>query len=371
VAHGADALAAACDGDHAAMRAFRLRASRRAERLTEFDGDLSGVDIEHFARPVSASRLEQWPKCPHGYFVRYLLGIRPLDDPSDELDLSPLERGNVMHETLDRFHRRVIGGDIAQPDAHGWSEAARQALVEIFTTTADEWERSGRTGRAANWFLQRRAIRGELLAWLDQDGLAAAGRGASVVHSELRFGDDDAPVSLPLPDGRRIRVVGAADRIDQIGSGEIVVMDHKTGRPDEFKNVDRSDPTERGTKFQLPIYAAAALATIGEDAGSSTTPVHAEYDFFGRGGYQRYGYSFDESVWHQVSVDLHGVVNGIESGLFPAVTGPPTYQFRVECWYCQPDGLGVDERFAEWSVKQHDPRLARWFADDEQEGAPE
>lgn len=361
---GAGALAAACDGDAAATRALRIRAARRHELLTEFDGDLSSIDIEHFARPVSASRLEQWPACPHGYFVRYLLGIRPLDDPGDELDLSPLERGNVMHETLDRFHRRVIAGDIDQPGADGWSAGAGAALLEIFDVTAGEWERSGRTGRAANWFLQRRAIGRELLAWLTHDGLVAAARGAEVAHSELRFGDDDAPVSLPLADGRRIRVFGAADRIDRLRSGEIVIMDHKTGKPDDFKKIDRTEPTEHGTKFQLPIYAAAALATIGETAGSSTSPVRAEYDFFGRGDYQRYGYSFDESVWGQVSADLHEVVSRIESGLFPAVTEPPKYQFRVDCWYCQPDGLGVDERFGEWSVKQGDPRIAAWFTEE-------
>jgi RecB family exonuclease len=366
---GGDALSAACEGDDAATRAFRLRDARRHESLTEFDGDLSSITIDHFSCPVSASRVEQWPTCPHGYFVRYLLGVRPLDDPADELDLSPLERGNVMHETLDRFHRRVIVGDVAQPDVDGWSDEARRALLEIFEATADEWERSGRTGRAANWFLQRRAIGRELVTWLEHDGLVAAARGAEVAHSELRFGDDATPVALPLPDGRHIRVVGAADRIDRLRSGEIVIMDHKTGRADTYKKIDRTEPTEHGTKFQLPIYAAAALATVGESAGSSTTPVRAEYDFFGRGEYRRYGYSFDESVWEQVSTDLHQVVSRIESGLFPAVTGPPQWRYSVKCWYCEPDGLGVDERFAEWSVKQHDPRLAPWFVDDEPDGA--
>jgi RecB family exonuclease len=366
---GAAALAAACAGDDAARRALRLRAARRSELLTEFDGDLTGLAIDHFSAPVSASRIEHWPSCPHGYFMRYLLGVRPLDDPADELGLSPTERGNVVHETLDRFHREVIAGTVAQPGPRGWSDAALQALLDTFERTADEFERSGRTGRPANWFLQRRSVRNELIHWFMADGLRAGERGAEVIHSELRFGYDEAAVTLPLADGRRLAVAGFADRIDRLRDGELVIMDHKTGKAEPFKKVTGADPTEGATKFQLPIYAAAALAVVGEQAGASATPVRAEYDFFDRGGYARYGYSFDSSVWQQVADDLQRVVDGIESGLFPAVTDPPQYQYYVGCWYCQPDGLGVDERYAEWSVKRNDPRLAPWFGDEPEAAA--
>ena len=356
------ALIAACVDDVAARRALRMRVARRSDQLTEFDGDLSALPIEHFDRPVSASHLEHWRSCPHGYFMRYLLGVRRLDDPADELGLSPIERGNVVHTTLDRFHHKVIDGEIAQPGPGGWSCGATRALLETFEATADEFERSGRTGRPANWFLERRSVGKELRDWIVADGKLAAERGAEVVHSELRFGyDDDAEVSLPLADGRRLKVAGFADRIDRRPGGELVIMDHKTGSAEPFKKITSTDPTEGGTKFQLPIYAAAALAELGEQAGTSSTPVRAEYGFFERGGYERYGYSFDATVWAQVAADLQFVVDGIESGLYPPVTEPPQYRHRIDCWYCQPDGLGVEERYAEWSRKRHDPRLAAWF----------
>jgi RecB family exonuclease len=332
--------------------------------ITEFDGDLTGVAIDHFPKPVSASQLEAWPMCPHGYFMRHLLGVRPLDDPADELGLSPMERGNVIHETLDRFHQLVLSGEVPQPGPDGWSAVATAKLGELFEQTADEFERSGRTGRPANWFLQRQAVRNELFNWFAVDGMLAVARHATVFRSELRFGYDD-DVALPLTDGRQLRVAGFADRIDRTTDGQLIIMDHKTGKSDAFKKINREDPTEGGTKFQLPIYAAAALAAIGEQAGRAATPVLAEYDFFDRGGYARHGYEFDDDVWARISVDLQDVVEGIESGLFPAVTEPPQYQHYIGCWYCQPDGLGVDERYAEWSLKQHDPRLVRWFGDNE------
>jgi RecB family exonuclease len=358
---GPEVLHAACADDAPAARGLALRAGRRSDRLTVYDGDLSGVDITHFPRPPSASQIESWPACPHAYFVRYLLGVRPLDDAAEDVALSPMERGNVVHHTLDRFHRLVVAGDLPQPDVQGWTEEHAKVLLTLFDEVADEFERTGRTGRAAHWALDRPTVRADLLQWFARDGDVAAARQARVVHSELRFGYDET-VSLPLPDGRRFPVAGFVDRVDEQADGQLVVMDHKTGGAGDFTGITAADPTEGRTKFQLPIYAAAALALRGELAGMTDTRVRAEYDFFDKGGYARHGYTLDAEVWALVAHDLGAVVAGIESGLYPNITEPPKFEFSVRCHYCQPDGLGVDERWAEWSVKQHDPRLRPWLA---------
>jgi RecB family exonuclease len=358
---GAAELAARCVDDRAATRALRMRAARRSPTLTEYDGDLSGVDIRHFERPVSPSQLEAWAKCPHAYFVQYLLGVRRLDDTTDDLALSPIERGNVVHTTLDRFNRLVLDGELAQPGDDGWTSDHLARLLAVYDDVADDFERTGRTGRAAHWQLDREAVRNDLIEWFLLDGQTAAARGAEIVSSELRFGRD-AGVTLPLDDGHRLAVHGSVDRVDRRRNGDLVVMDHKTGSDRNFRNVTADDPTEGGTKFQLPTYAAAALALFGGAAGEEVA-VLAEYDFFRTGGYQRLGYTFDGHVWEQVARDLGHLVGGIESGFFPAVTGPPKFEFFTECHYCQPDQLGTAERFAEWDVKRGDARLAPWFAD--------
>ncbi|MFP5487398.1 MAG: PD-(D/E)XK nuclease family protein, partial [Acidimicrobiia bacterium] len=362
--HGLEHLRAACDGDPAASRGLALRAGRRSDRVTVYDGDLSGVEIEHFRRTPSASQIEAWPKCPHAYFVRYLLGVTPLDDAGDELALSPMERGNVVHHTLDRFHRLVVAGDLPQPGPTGWTSEHVDALLALFEEVADEFEQTGRTGRPAHWALDRPTVRADLLHWFAIDGRLVAARRARVIHSELRFGYEE-PVTLPLPDGGRFPVAGFVDRLDEQADGQLVVMDHKTGGSKDFAGITADDPTEGGTKFQLPVYAAAALALRGELAGETSTRVLAEYDFFAKGNYARPGYVFDESVWRRVADDLGVVVAGIRSGLYPNVTEPPKFEFSVACRYCQPDGLGVDERWAEWSVKRHDQRLRPWFPLDE------
>lgn len=358
---GVDELVRVCAEDPVASRALAMRAARRSDRITEYDGDLSGETIEHFDRPVSASQLEAWPACPHAYFMRYLLGVRPLDDGDEDMALSPLERGNVVHETLDRFHRLVVDGALPQPSGDGWTSIHRAELERLYDEVADEFEQTGRTGRAAHWFLDRRAVRDDLLRWFALDGATVADRDAEVLHSELRFGHDRV-VELPTPDGRRLAVTGFVDRIDRRPDGDLVVMDHKTGKADRFAGVTADDPTEGATKFQLPVYAAAALSLCGEQVDGTGIRVRAEYDFFGRGRYARLGYTFDRSVWEHVGRDLAHVVAGIESGLYPAVTDPPKFEYYIGCHYCQPDGLGVDERYEEWARKRSDPRLAPWFA---------
>ncbi len=359
-------LAAACEHDPTAARALRMRAARRAPELTVYDGDLSAVDIAHFDRPVSPSQLEAWPACPHAYFVQYLLGVRPIDDATDDLALSPIERGNVVHTTLDRFNHLVLAGDLEQPGTSGWTPGHTRRLLTIYDEVADEFERTGRTGRAAHWHLDRAAVRADLVEWFARDGAEAADRGAHIVSSELRFGHD-GDVTLPVADGRRLAVRGSVDRIDRRTDGDLVVMDHKTGSDRTYRHIAASDPTEACTRFQLPTYAAAALAVTGAgDPLETPIGVLAEYDFFAKGEYRRLGYEFDREVWERVAVDVAHVVSGIESGLFPAVTDPPQYEHYISCRYCQPDELGVHERFAEWDVKRHDPRLATWFPLDEQ-----
>jgi hypothetical protein len=66
----------------------------------------------------------------------------------------------------------------------------------------------------------------------------------------------------------------------------------------------------------------------------------------------------------RVSESLAWVVAGIEAGFFPNRPERPGWRFFVGCHYCEPDGLGTSERWAEWERKMHDPRLAEWFGRD-------
>ncbi len=349
------------EGDSALQRGVALRRARGSDLLTVYDGDLSRAGVPRLDHAVSPSRLETWASCPHAYFVRYLLDVKPVDEPDDELSITALDRGSATHDALDRFHRAVIDGALPQPSSTGWSDEHRLALGRFFDAVSDETERRGRTGRPAYWAVERERMRADLLAWLDHDSAHVAERGAGVVASEHRF-DADAEVAIPLPDGRRVQLLGSIDRVDRCADGMLVVTDHKTGGARRYRGLTADDPTLGGTVFQLPAYAAAARAL----SGTPDAVVYAEYGLFAKAGYERLGYTVTPGVWAGVQRDLAHVVDGIEAGFFPARPEPPGWRLFVSCEYCEPDHLGTAERWADWERKRHDPRLAPWFgpADD-------
>jgi hypothetical protein len=348
-------------GDERMTRDLACLQARASDELTEYDGDLSGARVPVLDHPVSPSRLEAWSSCPHGYLVRYLLRVRPVDEPDTELSITAIERGSAHHDALDRLHSAVVAGDLPQPTTTGWTDVHREALIGHFDDVCESAERRGRTGRPAFWADERARMLADLLAWLDVDSRFVVGRGATILASEHRFGGDDA--ALRLPDGRSLALEGSIDRVDRSADGRLVVTDHKSGR-NRYAKLGADDPTLGGTLFQLPAYAAAARSSFGPpDVG-----VIAEYGLLARGDYARPGLVIDHEVDRLVAEQVAAVVDGIESGWFPNRPERPGWRLFVPCEYCEPDHLGTADRWGEWERKRHDPRLARWFGDDASPG---
>ena len=348
------------DDDAVVRRGVRLIDERRSDVLTEYDGDLSTVDVPRLDDVVSPSRLESWTACPHAYFDHYLLDVEPVEEPGDEISITARDRGTAHHAALDLFHRAVVEGSLPQPGADGWGTQHRRALASFFDEVCERTERRGRTGRPAFWADERARMLDDLLTWLRHDSDLVVARGSAVLASEMRFGTDDG-ASIALPDGRRIGLKGSIDRVDRTRDGRLVVTDHKSGGKDKFKDMSTDDPTAGGSLFQLPSYAAAARVRFG----APDTPVLAEYGLLRKGDYARPGFAMTPEVDAEVSAALARVVAGIESGFFPNRPERPGWRFYVGCHYCEPDGLGTAERWAEWERKHHDPRLAPWFGTDE------
>ena len=365
----------ALSGDVTTIRALRLREARATDELTPFDGDLSAAGVpritaapgEPDVRPVSPTQIQAWASCPHAYFVNYLLGVRPVDEPEGQISINALDKGSLQHAVLDRLHQDVLGGTLPQPTHTGWTTEHRAALLDHFADECDHAEHTGRTGRPAAWASDRARMRRDLLEWFRRDSERILDHGATIVASEFDFSKHDDPasptVTLDLPDGRRLAVRGQVDRLDRWADGRLVVTDHKTGSDNSYRKLDASNPTLDGSAFQLPVYAAAAVAHAG-NRSDTDPPVRAEYSMFERGSYKRIGIDFDEQVWADVDVHLAHVVDGIEAGWFPQVPERPGFRMFIGCPYCEPDGLGTGDAFERWAHKQHDARVAHWFAPD-------
>ena len=273
-------------GDPVLARALALRDGRASARLTEFDGDLSSFPPPPLTGPVSPTQIEQWRACPHAYFVRYLLGVRPIDEPEAIEILTPLDRGNAMHAAIDRLHQRVLADELPDPAPRGWTDVHRAALVDLAEEVAAELQAAGRVraGRRRGP-TSGHAMVDELDEWLVEDAGEWAGRSIRVLRSVASVATARSRSRSALTDGRTIRFVGRIDRIDQLPDGSLIVTDHKTGKADQYRAVGPDDPTLGGTRFQLPVYAAAAQALTSQPDAL----VRAEYAFLRRGQFQRIG----------------------------------------------------------------------------------
>ncbi len=343
------------------VRAATALAARRSGRFTRFDGNLAGLSIPSpIERPTSATRLEKWAACPFRYFVEYVLRADTVENPEDRLQITALDRGNLVHAALERFILEVLerpGDDQPQP-GEPWTPADRARMNEVGEALCDEFEARGLTGRAVFWHRDRGHILADLQRFLDEDERIRREKGTRPIAAELAFGfrsEEIDAVPFALPDGRELRFHGQADRIDRAGDGSLHIVDYKTGSPRSYTQITEEDPAEGGLRLQLAIYGAAARAHQHEPDAE----VHAEYWFVSqKGDFKSYGYPVNDGVVARVSETLGKIVTGIEEGVFAAHPTAQSTSIFVECAACDPDALGVVELRRAWDRKRLDPNLA-------------
>jgi RecB family exonuclease len=319
---------------------MEMTSSRRNDRFTRFDGNLSGLALPDYTASgvTSATRLQAWAECPHAFFMQYLLGVEVAQDPEHELEMNALDKGSLIHEILDRF----VHGAIADGRSPPWQEDDRQRLLAIADQVAREYGERGATGRAMFW----RRDRARLLADLERFAMVDDGR---PIYSEFRFHD----AAYRLPDGRSVRLNGAVDRIDQRADGSLRVIDYKTGASRSYQALSPEEPHQAGTRLQLALYGAVAGDLLGSVA------VDAGYWFItGKGNFDWIGYQLTPGVQNRVGDAVTTIVDGIHQGVFPLrPAADPSFAY-VDCWYCSPDGINTAEARRTWERKRPDPLLA-------------
>ncbi len=356
------------DRDPVFERGLELVRARRSPRFTRFDGNLAHLPLPSPADPdqvVSPTRLETWAACPHHYLFRHVLRVEPVELPDAQLRISPLDRGNIVHHTLDAFVRSVLGRPASERPGPGdrWTPADHALLRDLALEECRHYEQRGLVGRALFWRRDRRQILRDLQLFLVHDDELRRELRTRPLQSELGFGLPDAaqpPVALALADGRALRFRGSADRVDRADDGSLVVIDYKTGSARAYAKLSADDPDASGTRLQLPVYAAAAAEAFGSPSG----PTLAAYWFVSeRSRFAWVGYHVDRAVQARIEDVLAVIVDGIERGVFCARPAEETsWRGWVDCAYCDPDGLGTRDRRLEWERKRHAPELAGYLA---------
>ena len=187
--------------------------------------------------PISTTAFELYLRCPFKYFSSQLLKLREEEDPNSTL--TPLERGRLLHEILEKGFRNWDAGNKKPRSINidNYGEA-----LELFRKIAEEkipskhkvteMPRLFGTGFDAGdleWLLRWEITRGTL---------------------KKRLVEHSFTTRLPISIGPRgekpwsIDIRGRIDRVDINEMNEIDVFDYKTGRaPDS------------ATTIQVPIYA--------------------------------------------------------------------------------------------------------------------
>ena len=338
--------------------ALALIQGREGDAFSRFDGNLT----QHAAQlpdpadgktPYSPTKLEAWAKCPHGYYLNRVLGVWAIDQPEDVLSIRPADLGTLTHEVLDRFFARLqVDDTVPGPDTE-WTDDQRRLLRRCALSAAEEAERDGLTGHPTLWQPQLRQLLQSLDLFLTQDSVRRHHGKLRQVRSELKL-----TVDVPLPDGRRVRMHGTADRIDRAADGSVVVADYKSGSAYAFKVLSETNPDANGTKLQLPVYAYGARRELDlPDA-----PVRAEYWFIGskdRG--RRIGFDLTPEVEQRYAAVLATIADGIAGGVFPGrPEADAPWKKYVDCYACNPDGISAGDRLAQWDRTKHDGLLAEY-----------
>ena len=275
-----------------------------SKELTEYDGMVGTAEgFTDFLqnRTFSPTQLETFAACPYQYLLSRIFGLETYEAPDEVDQLSPLDRGRMLHDIYEAFYRQLRDqGHL--PLSHRDYPRLRESLMEIAEVEFQRVEESGLTGRPFFWELEKENLRHDLTGFLHSE---LEEHGGSPIHFEKRFGWD-RPFSLKLGDGSEIPLLGFIDRIDKTADGRYTVIDYKTGGR-WFK---RDNSFHKGQSLQLPIYLLGAADLLDVP----TSSIDAEYYFSSRKGeYRRTRFTSDN--WEEKEARLLQILEIIATSI--------------------------------------------------------
>jgi len=290
----------------------------------------------------SASELDELARCPYRYFLRYRLGLDPVEEPEEELSLTPAEAGLLLHDILHRLGKDAAAGK-------GWGDAA-PAARKAFA----RFKRENPTGLPGLFLLRCREIERDAAAFVEWERGRAGDPGTyRVAAVEHRF---KVAEERGLPAFR-----GRVDRIDRGPRAEAEIIDYKYR---DGKN--EKAPLEwilNGLSNQIPVYLAFArtLSPPPPDVRASLLflrngirPVTVEDEQWKA---VRDGWSEALSGW--IALDRSGTFPPLPHHRFSYAGGPPP-RYCDACPFA--DHCRVSPRFE--GVDRETEALARRVGED-------
>ena len=320
--------------DARVLRGLAARAARDPRlnsSLTQWDGRAGYAsrrvsDIGAADRPVSPSALETWATCPYRYFLSRVLGISPSPVAADEVEISALDRGVLVHRILEVFVNRGMQSE-EQLLALADTEFAAAAGLSI-------------TGYPLLWEMEKATIRAGLRRFWNADA-KWLGEPSLESRSEQSFDD----VRLDVPGLGIVHFRGKIDRLDVL-AGQVRLRDFKTGAPDRYTSAPTGQnayTVANGRALQLPVYVAAARQMYPD------SDITASYCFPLSDQPTREGRPYtDAEGLAEFYETLRRILGAARAGIFPAT---PEEGDRGNCRYCDFNRLCPARRRQIWERK--------------------
>ncbi len=296
----------------------------RQSRSPAEDDAFHGAAGPRPAGVYAVSHVERYLACPFKYFAANVL--RLAEEREDESGLSPMERGQLLHEVFEQFFKAWHGRG-----RKGITAANLDDALELFESVTEQTlarlpdadralERTYLLGSAAASGLAERAFTFEI-----EQGDAILERLLEhPLEGEFEFAGADGP--------RRVRIKAKADRIDLLDDGSLRVIDYKLGRAPKSSR-----------SLQLPIYGVCAEQHLEGRHGRSWRLSRAGYVAFKeKNAFVPLGgsTSLDQALI-EGQQRLVAALDGIERGEFPPRPEEPfTCNWCSYAAVCRKDYVG-------------------------------
>jgi ATP-dependent helicase/DNAse subunit B len=303
-----------------------------------FDGVLDSVEHkEHIATKYgedhvfSPTELEDYRTCPFKFFALRLLSLAEVERPDTAFDRREL--GIVVHEVLEKFHRRYEGLPVADIPGEEALAVMRDLVDEVLDARRDRFT----TVPEGILTVERASVHDRLTRYLiierEDDE-----RWRPVQFEAIYGGEEGAypPLELDLDSGK-ICMRGRIDRIDE-GEQGYRVIDYKTGYSPSAGDV------KEGVALQLVAYALAlerVIAPGGECVEGALWQVGTRKKLRVRDGGR-------QTKWEEAKpgffAGVADALRGIRDAWFPPAPRPNVCSYCEARRMCRIDSSRVERK---------------------------
>lgn len=270
--------------------AYKFLDSADKDALDKMGSAPATIEKGKNTQKTSISRLEQYFKCPFGYFLKYTLGLQK----RKEGEMENFDAGTILHAIFEKFFTELKEG-----------RATRENVEHIVLSAFDEMINDKNNKRILRLYTDKPDAR-RMIDRMKNEGIRTCKDFYEIsLHSKFKtqyleaefISEDEAQrkygkgakdivrfdtITLDV-DGRTVEIRGKIDRVDSNGEN-FIILDYKT-----FKGAGLSaTDIYHGEKLQLYIYAKAMKDnTMQNIAGVFYVPV---YVGFNKNDDKRYSY---------------------------------------------------------------------------------